>query len=186
MKIILIRHGKPSFDMRKKFCQSKLAVELDTYNAAGLAADSFPPKALHATLQYSTEVFSSNLQRALESAAKIVPEADIVTSPLFREAPLPRQISIPFHLSAKTWAVIARTLWFLGYAGGVESYSQARQRATEATHKLIEQARDVGSTALIGHGIMNLLIAKQLLNQGWRGPRKPESCYWGCSIYQYI
>lgn len=186
MEIILIRHGKPAFDMGKKFRQSRLATELDAYDAAGLAVDSEPPQALYSKLQQSIKVFSSDLQRALESAAKIVPEADIVTLPLFREAPLPRRLPIPLRLSASTWAVIARTLWLLGYSGGVESHRQARLRATAATRKLIELAHNGDNIVLVGHGFINLFIAKQLLNQGWRGPKKPESCYWGCSVYQYV
>ncbi|EPP6253016.1 histidine phosphatase family protein, partial [Cronobacter sakazakii] len=37
---------------------------------------------------------------------------------------------------------------------------------------------------LMGHGIMNRLIARSLVRQGWREIRKPEKGYWGAGVYR--
>lgn len=36
----------------------------------------------------------------------------------------------------------------------------------------------------MGHGIMNRLIARILLRQGWREIRKPGKGYWGAGVYR--
>ena len=170
--------------MHKKFPNKRLAEELDAYDAAGLAPSSHPPSELQALVRNVNKVLCSDFPRAIESAMYLQMETEIIRSSLFREAPLPRHIPIPFHLNAKMWAIIARTLWFLGYAGGAESHKHSRQRAHNATQHLIEHAKNVGTVALVGHGIMNLFIAKQLVKQSWQGPRKQNTDYWGWSIYQ--
>ena len=184
MEIILVRHGKPAFDMRKKFAAKALAAELDNYDASGIAADSHPTQELRNVIQQSASVFCSDFRRSIESIERLHPEGTFTSLPLFREAPLPRHVPIPFRQSAMSWVAIARTLWCMGYAGGAESYVQARRRAGEAAQHLIQHTREVGPVALIGHGLMNLFIAKYLLNQGWAGPKKHNSDHWGWSVYQ--
>ena len=185
MKIILVRHGEPAFDMSQTIHRNDWATGLDAYDDAGLKSDSHPPQTLHAVIKHSARVLSSHLPRAMESAQRLRPGAKCISSELFREAPLPRQLPVPFPCSAKTGAIITRLLWFMGYAGGAESHRQARQRATDATQQLIEHARTTGSVLLVGHGIFNLFIARRLLSQGWSGPKRHQSRYWGCSVYRY-
>ena len=170
--------------MRKRFAGKALAAELDNYDASGIAADSHPPQELCSVIQQSADIVCSDFRRSIESVERLHPEGMFTSLPLFREAPLPRHVPIPFRQSAMTWVAIARTLWFMGYAGGAESYIQARRRAVEAAQHLIEHARDIGSVALIGHGMMNLFIAKYLLSQGWDGPKKRNSDHWGWSVYR--
>lgn len=186
MEIILARHGKSSFDMRKQISGSGLAAALDNYDAAGIDKHSHPPQALRSVIQSSTRIFTSDLPRSLESASRLHPEGDFLSLPLFREAPLPRNFPVPYRLSATAWTVIARVCWFFGYAGDVESYAQVRRRADEAAQHLIQHASDSGRVALIGHGLFNILIAKQLVRKGWSGPKKRSSHHWGWSIYRYI
>ncbi len=185
MEIILIRHGEPTFDMTEKVCRNEWVTKLDAYDAAGLKPDSHPPHALHALTQHSAAVFSSHLPRAVESARHLKPKLGIVSTELFREAPLPRRLPLPFPCSVKTGAIITRLLWLMGYAGGAESHRQARQRAIKATQQLIEHARDSERVMLVGHGIFNLFIGRQLISQGWSRTQKPQSCYWGSAVYRY-
>jgi hypothetical protein len=60
----------------------------------------------------------------------------------------------------------------------------AAKRAGEAAEKLISLAQEAEAVFLVGHGVMNSLIAKQLLARGARGSRLTRSRYWDCSIYR--
>jgi broad specificity phosphatase PhoE len=77
-----------------------------------------------------------------------------------------------------------RLAWFCGFDSRAETASMAAQRAGEGAEKLISLAQEAEAVFLVGHGVMNSLIAKQLLTRGARGPRLTHSRYWDCSIYR--
>jgi hypothetical protein len=37
---------------------------------------------------------------------------------------------------------------------------------------------------LIGHGIINRLLAKKLRSSGWKGPKNPGNNYWEYAVYE--
>jgi broad specificity phosphatase PhoE len=59
-------------------------------------------------------------------------------------------------------------------------------RARGAAQRLIELARERGSVLLVGHGVMNRLIAAALLARGAVGPRRLRSGYWTSGVYEII
>lgn len=76
--------------------------------------------------------------------------------------------------------------WFLGYSNNNgEPISSARKRAEAAFLILRRMAEVHGSVMLIGHGIINRLVANRLKMDGWRGPRNPRNRYWEFGIYDY-
>ena len=78
-----------------------------------------------------------------------------------------------------------RSAWFLGFAAHTESIGSSSVRAGQAADRLIELAERHGSVLLLGHGIMNVLIAWQLRKRGWRGPlHLLLKDYWKPSIYR--
>ncbi len=87
--------------------------------------------------------------------------------------------------SAKTWGVVSRAVWFLGYSNGSESFVQAKQRATAAAHRLIRLAETHGSVMLVSHGFVNYFIGRALLANGWEGPSIPCWKYWGVGLYKF-
>jgi len=72
----------------------------------------------------------------------------------------------------------------LGYAPNSESYSQAKLRAKKCADQLIEIAKEKDSVILIGHGVLNRLISKELRARNWQGSSKAKSKYWQFSVYQ--
>ncbi len=96
---------------------------------------------------------------------------------------MPAAIRSGVHLPAKVWAGLARAAWFAGWADGVESFRDARARAASAAAILCEHAETRGAVALVGHGLMNILIAGQLRAAGWGGPRLPSQRHWGYAVY---
>ncbi len=183
MKIILVRHGKPTYDLRTKVAPKSLKNLAEAYDSAGIENASHPSAELCQLIQSSSKIFTSDLPRSVESAARLSQKPS-TSSPLFREIPVPYAIPYPFPLRAISWAVIGRILWYLGYTGGIESRTQARNRATQAARQLITHANDKGPVALIGHGVMNMFIAKSLTQHGWHSPKKMTPHHWSWLVFQ--
>ena len=86
-------------------------------------------------------------------------------------------------LKPSVWAVIFRILWFAGYSHNAESITKGRSRVKEAARLLITEAESKQSVLLVGHGILNRMIAKELVHSGWTGPSTPNGGYWSASVY---
>lgn len=127
----------------------------------------------------------SDLIRSPLSAAALGCEEIVFSSHLFRESPLPYPDSGNIRLGLSAWAVLLRIAWLAGYAQNGESFRAARQRAQAATRKLVELAQTHDSVLLVGHGVMNRLLAKALRQQGWRQTQAPGSRHWTFGIYEY-
>jgi broad specificity phosphatase PhoE len=82
------------------------------------------------------------------------------------------------------WAGVARARWFCGWAPGVESFGHARERAQRAARMLqLRAEQEEEDVVVIGHGLMNALIAAQLWALGWHGPSFPSRSHWGFGTY---
>lgn len=103
---------------------------------------------------------------------------------LFCEAQLPHGDWRLPRLSPFTWAFIFRVLWLCGYSRNVESAGAARLRASTAAQRLQSLAGE-GPVLLLGHGVMNRMIAKQLLADGWTRQQRNGSQYWSAAVYRY-
>jgi broad specificity phosphatase PhoE len=102
----------------------------------------------------------------------------LLSDPLFDEAGIPTAIELRLALAPVHWDAIARLAWMLGWSRGVESASEARSRAARAARHLAGLASTHGSVALVGHGMLNTLIARALRRDGWIGAGSPRA-YWG-------
>ena len=69
-------------------------------------------------------------------------------------------------------------------SAGVDSFRTVRARAATAARLLQERGVHDDVVALVGHGMMNILIARELRAAGWRGPRMPSRRHWGFGIYE--
>jgi len=65
-----------------------------------------------------------------------------------------------------------------------ESIYTARRRARDAKFKLVGLADEYADVLLVGHGMLNALIGRELRRLGWQGPRRATDEYWGMSTYQ--
>ncbi len=103
---------------------------------------------------------------------------------LFREAELPQRHLAGLRLSPFHWALLLRLLWLCGYSRQAESRLAANQRAQAAAARLISLAEHGdGPVLLMGHGIMNRLIARTLRQQGWVERKNAGRGYWEAAIY---
>jgi broad specificity phosphatase PhoE len=179
--IVLARHGRPDFQRGKWIAPRELPDWIARYDGAGIV-DEPPDEAVrHAA---SALIVSSPTLRAMESARRLAQGRGIVTCELFREADLPHSLWRWPKLPPALWVALFRLAWFCGFDSRAETASMAAQRAGEGAEKLISLAQEAEAVFLVGHGVMNSLIAKQLLTRGARGPRLTHSRYWDCSIYR--
>ncbi|MEO0769767.1 MAG: histidine phosphatase family protein [Cyanobacteria bacterium J06649_4] len=180
--ITLIRHGPPAVSLNQWVRGHQFRRFVERYDAAKIERQARPPQAVQRVMAQADWVFASNRPRALHTAELLgVPMSPIV-DPQFREIEFPVDFPRHFRFSALTWTVIALTLWRLGYSSKCESFTRAKQRARNAVDMLEGQTQE-GSVVLVAHGGINRLIAKELRQRGWQGPRLPRSRHWGCTTY---
>ncbi len=133
-------------------------------------------------------VICSTLERSKHSA-KLLEVEQFITDALFCEAELP-VVNVPLlKMAPQTWSIIFRVFWFFGLAKNVESKKEISSRVRAACSILERLAVEHDNVVLIGHGIMNRLIAKELLLSGWSGEAAPNGKkyhgyrYWEYSIF---
>jgi len=183
MRITLLRHGKPKFELTGNARASELSEISKSYDLSGIHAD--PSKDSIIQAKRHNIIVCSNLPRSIQSAKALgVTEVHSI-SPLFREADIPYFTKGSIKLPVSTWIIVMRGLWFFGLSKNGESLLATRKRAKKATGELILLAKQFESVMLVGHGFINHFIAKELLSSNWSGPKKPASEYWGCSTYRY-
>ncbi|WP_455819644.1 histidine phosphatase family protein [Pseudomonas cerasi] len=179
MTITLMRHGKPDHSMPGRRSSLAMAQWCEAYDLAEIC-DLPPERSLHLAAEADV-IVTSTLPRAISSLEKLGKQASQVDA-IYREVALPvMPLSFP-ALSPLLWLPLLRVMWLSGYAGQVESYAEAKQRAVVAADRLIALAAD-GNVLLVGHGIMNKLIARRLRHLGWLGEKHASSRHWSSAIY---
>lgn len=185
MEIILMRHGKPSFTGARKVTTHEMACWIQQYDLSCIGSDQ-PPEASRVQVHRALMVFSSPLPRAISSARNLNVEPEIIDN-VFREAELPVYLIPVVKLSPFSWAILFRLMWLCGMSQKAESLAMAKRRARQATGMLVEHAREnTGPVLLIGHGIMNRLIANELISLGWKKRTRAGKGYWGASVYEFL
>ena len=182
-EIALLRHGKPKALSSAPISACQFSEWISRYDDSGIAENSAPAKA---NLEYANKcdvLVCSSLPRSIQSAELLSSDQPLVSDKLFCEAGMPCAQRKTLKLPPKVWAVLFRVFWYFGYSRNSESYSDARKRASMAAHKLVALAEEHRSVMLVGHGIINRLIARELKSLGWSGPANPGSLYWDYRIY---
>ena len=59
----------------------------------------------------------------------------------------------------------------------------AKARAKQANRTLIELAETHQKVLVVGHGLFNHLLAKELRKSGWQGPRSLGKKHWEFGSY---
>jgi broad specificity phosphatase PhoE len=182
-EIILARHGIPGYDFTTPIPGNRLAQWLEGERDAGLDLTQRPSAELQRLIRKAGCVIASPLRRSIESVRLLAPSVVPLINEHFREPPLPSAIGSRLRLSPRLWTGLARSAWFCGWSAGVESFTAARARAGAGARILIGHAVSQGSVVLLGHGLINILIARELRAAGWDGPRFPPPRHWGFAVY---
>jgi len=182
MQITLLRHGKPTVELAGTARAKDLAAIAKAYDASGIV-DLPPPETL-AELRHANYVVCSDLPRSVESAHALGFGQLHVADSVFRESALPHFDSGSIALPITAWVTICRVLWLAGFSQNGENYTAAKARARQAAIRLIALAEAHDNVLLVGHGLMNYLIAQQLRANNWRGPAKPGKRFWEYGVYE--
>lgn len=183
MKIVLLRHGRPLMPPWPPTSAAGFGAWIDAYDEASLDLTLPPPPAALAVAGQCRTVVCSPLNRSLTSARALA-VTPAVTDRSFREVGLPHA-SWTFPLCPpKFWLGLFGSLRFMGYQGNAEPLHEARQRAVAATQRLMELAGEAGPVLLVGHGLFNRFVARELCVSGFTGPKWPASQHWGFSVYE--
>ncbi len=180
--IFLMRHGEPEPVSSIALSAVDMASWIAAYDATTITADK-PPVATQKIADTVQAIVCSPLLRARASAERLSPLGAFVINNDAREADLPHNRWRFPRLPPKIWAVIFRIGWLGDFRPNSESLAASRQRAEWVADALVEHARTHGSVLLVGHGVMNALIAQSLRDRGWTGPRLPARSYWQVSAY---
>ncbi|VAX25292.1 hypothetical protein MNBD_NITROSPINAE04-421 [hydrothermal vent metagenome] len=181
MHILLARHGPPNIESAKPLLTREMSQWITDYSRARLAKLEKSPGKNQSIPVKCALWYSSDLPRAVDSAIALGIKP--ISLPLFREADLPH-LNIPYlRLPPLVWVGLFRLAWFAGYGRNEKSIDTARARSVRACRLLIDQAIQKGSVGLIGHGVMNKLIGRNLLAEGWKRSIRSGNSYWSHSLY---
>ena len=183
MQITLMRHGKPRLPKTGWITPRGMKQWIENYDDSDIETDSIPSECYIAAASAKL-IATSTLKRAALSAQALGHEV-LISDSVFCEAELPHSFWPAPCLSPQAWAVFFRLLWFCGYSRGAASQKMTRMRAKEAARKLVLAAKE-GPVLLVGHGLMNRYIGKELRAAGWTTASKHENCYWGLGTYRAI
>jgi len=160
--ITLIRHACVDIKKYDYISARDFGLWIDEYNTSSIKEEVQNKDAIFKILDDADIILCSKLTRSIESVSLFDKSATFINE-LFNEVELPYVSWNLIRLKPSLWLIIFRTLWFLGYSKNVESYNRAKNRAKLATRMLIDLSNNGKDIILMGHGLMNRLIIKELL-----------------------
>ncbi|RXQ88123.1 histidine phosphatase family protein [Ancylomarina salipaludis] len=187
LQIYLIRHAKPNLKKRF-FCSADQAQNyLDNYNSAPVC--ELPSAYVSIELIKPHQIYCSSLPRSQETALRLFGNSyPIVSDSVFREFELKivnaqSIIKLPLDL----WKGVSRMSWFLGFNHrGIESLKKAKERVVFSADNLEKLANQEETAILVGHGMINASIAKELKRRGWTIVQKKGHLNLGATILQKV
>jgi len=183
MKITLIRHAEVDISKNALAYAFELKEWLNIYNNAEIKEHFVSKDKISKIFDHSHQIICSELKRSSDSVLLYDKTIDIKDS-LFNEADLPYANWGFVKLPLIAWAFLFRFMWLFGYEQNGESLEKAKLRAKEATDLLVKLSEENISVTLLGHGLINRLIAKELLSRGWMAQNKMGSKNWDYGVFE--
>lgn len=175
MEIVLLRHGKPRVDLKGYLSVKEIKQLVEDYAQSGI--QDTPDNKLKN--KFSDHfVICSNLARSMESAKELGLNNIHLSDVLFKEADLPHFDNNFLKLPVAAWVVLLRVLWLFGFKKNGESFLRAKERSKYAAEKLIALSQHNEKIIVVGHGLMNRLIGKQLQKKGWLEVERVGKRFW--------
>ena len=176
--IIIARHGKPALSRKIRLTWQEYRDWWKQYDIGGLAEKQKIPKKLKTLAEKADIVISSSLLRARESAQLASGrEPDFVYDELI-EAALPSPPLGPLKFRPKTWGTWSRIVWYWGWPDGMESHSEARQRANAMCDVLADHAKGGKTVYVSAHGWFNRMLKGSLKKRGWKCVSQNGDLHW--------
>lgn len=182
--IVIARHGKPNADRKVRIDHHGYREWWKGYDLARLHPDEKAPEKLRKHAAEADVIYASTLPRAIHTAEMLVDGREIITDPVFVEAPLPPPPMWGTKRSPRAWGVWARAGWWLGRHEGGETRQQAEIRAEAAVATLTAQALRGHNVLLCAHGWFNRMMRPILRAQGWREVEDGGDKHWSYRRYE--
>jgi len=183
MEIILVRHGPSAMPKESRISGCDIGQWVTRYDDIGIARHAPPPEDVRRLVAAAGCVVASGLRRSVESAAWLAASVDIRVDPELCEAPLPDSLGVPVRLPPGVWMVLARVAWWFRWCRSGETIDETRQRAIRTADRLCALAGEHRSVAVIGHGMFNRFIARELMRRGWHGPTFLPAAHWAAARF---
>jgi len=183
--ITIARHGRPNMDRTVRVDQHGYRIWWADYDRSDLHPDECPPDALKIHAASADIIFASTLPRAIRTAEAVAGGREIITDPVFIEAPLPPPPLWGRHRPG-AWGVWARIAWWMGRHDGAETRAEAELRAEAAVATLTAQALRGRNVLLCAHGWFNRMMRPVLRAQGWREVENGGDSYWSYRRYEKV
>jgi len=182
-KIILLRHGEVDIENYKNLSANQFGEWIVEYNNSNIKSEFQTKNEVKDLLNKADILICSNLKRSIQSI-EIFDKIPFETNNVFNEAQLPFSNWKLLKLNPKIWLIIFRLLWIFGYSQNSESFKETKQRAKDATEKLIELSKQNKTVILVGHGIINKLIQKELVALKWTESKKLQNKNWCYGVFE--
>jgi len=169
-------------DRLSPICMGKI---IDDYEVVGLNSSRQPPQLAVQVANSCKVVINSDLPRSIASVQMLGLEDIGSTDETFRESSLPYLNWTKPRFSFFSWAIIFRIAWLFGFSTNGESIKCAKSRGKIGAEKLHHLAYENDSVLLLGHGIMNRLVAKELKNLGWIKKENTGEKYWSYKVFEF-
>ena len=170
-EIVIYRHWEVLQETAGFIRSDQITKAADQYDRARIRGGMSNETGLEPDL-----VITSHSKRSIDTARQLFGRVDIEDA-AFREAELPDLVSLPLMLLPHHWFVVARVCWFLGASRNCENAREFRARAHRCAIRLDDLARQHDRIAIVGHGVMNRYLARELRALGYSGRAKPDSSY---------
>jgi broad specificity phosphatase PhoE len=186
--IVLARHGRPALDRSKAVDWRGYVTWWAAYDDGGLAPGEEPPEDLLAVARDAHALLASPLTRSLETARAVAAGREVITDPVFIEAPLPPPRIPGLRLKPGQWGVVSRIAWWFGWSGGLESRKAAEARAEAAVDRvmldLLAEPPEHRVVLVCAHGWFNRMMRPALRRRGWVCVRDGRDHYWSYRRYE--
>jgi broad specificity phosphatase PhoE len=178
-QIIIIRHGEPAMNKGGWKNREEVIRYSEMYDSVGVY--DFQEKPICLRNDDLEVIYTSRLPRAINTAEKTFgSELLMEQMAIFNEFDN-NVIKLPnIKLPRKFWSVTNRIVWIAGMNDdGIESFSDARERAEEGAAFLDSKAREGGKVVLFAHGFLNKYLQMYLKRAGYRSVNLNGTKYLG-------
>jgi broad specificity phosphatase PhoE len=177
-KITFIRHAKVDMDSSIPMTSKMLKRWEEAYNNAPIIQDLPEDQALYQVFDEVDYILSSTLKRSHDSVALLDRSID-ESNVLFNEAQVPALEGTFIKLKPTSWLVLFRLFSLVGFGRWAMTLKETKSQAKEASEILLKLSEKHDNIILLGHGVMNWLITKELGTVGWESKGKSEHHNWG-------
>jgi len=177
-KIVFIRHAKVDMDSLMPITANMLKSWEEAYNCAPIVQEIPNHTELIERFKEADYVVCSQLRRSCDSVKLLGMTVD-ESNARFNEASIPSLEGTLIKLKPTNWLVLFRLLSFVGVGRWAKTLKETKEDAKIASVRLLELSDEHQNIILMGHGVMNWLIRKELVKSGWRYEGKDAHGNWG-------